>query len=80
MGKSHQKSSSKHPAKSFVAHPESSDDDTAPVFVFDEAKFGIRRRDPAAISQARLKATEKIDLDTSEIVEAGTKAKMDADE
>lgn len=62
-----------------MPHYDSSDDEPAPVFVFDEGSFGIRRRDPATVNLKKPKA-EIIDLDTSEIAEVGKKANMEADE
>ncbi len=59
---------------------DSSDDELAPVFVFDESSFGIWRKDPASWNRKKPSKDEKIDLDTTSIVEAGTKANMDADE
>lgn len=64
-------------------HFDSSDDEPAPVFVFDESSFGIRRKDATTAAVANKKKSlkdEKIDLDTSSIVEAGKKANMEADE
>ena len=62
-----------------MPHYDSSDDEPAPVFVFDEGSFGIRRRDPATVNLKKAKPGS-IDLDTSEVVDASKKANMDADE
>lgn len=62
-----------------MPHYDSSDDEPAPVFVFDQTSFGIRKKDPAAALAKKL-ANGAINLDTSTISEAGRKANMDADE
>lgn len=63
-----------------MPHYDSSDDEPAPVFVFDESSFGIRRKDPATLGKKKISKDDKIDLDTSAVAEAGKKANMDADE
>lgn len=64
-----------------MPHYDSSDDEPAPVFVFDETSYGIKKKAPsAATASAAKRSDSKIDLDTSAIVEAGKKANMDADE
>lgn len=60
---------------------DSSDDEVAPVVVFDETQYGIRRRDGAAVSGAKaLRAGTKIDLDTSNVVPVSRRMEMDAEE
>lgn len=60
---------------------DSSDDEAAPVVVFDESSYGIRKKDPNSLSGSKaLRTAQKIDLDTSNVVPLSKAHVMDAEE
>ncbi len=62
---------------------ESSDDEAAPVVVFNESSYGIRKKTDATgatIVKARPVKAAPIDLDTSSVVPISKRHVMDAEE
>lgn len=62
---------------------ESSDDEVAPVVVFDESSYGIRKKTDASgavIVKDRSVKSGLIDLDTSNVVPVSKRHVMDAEE
>lgn len=62
---------------------DSSDDEAAPVFVFDESSYGIRKKTDASgsvIVKDRPVKGGLIDLDTSNVVPVSKRHVMDAEE
>lgn len=62
---------------------DSSDDEIAPVVVFDESSYGIRKKTNAAgvpIVKSRPVKAAPIDLDTSNVVPVSKRHVMDAEE
>lgn len=63
---------------------ESSDDEAAPVVVFDESAYGIRKKSDTSGAASGVKGKSvkaaPIDLDTSNVVPASKRHVMDAEE
>ena len=62
---------------------DSSDDEAAPVVIFDESSYGIRKKtdaNGAPIVKARPVKAAPIDLDTSDVVPISKRHVMDAEE
>lgn len=62
---------------------ESSDDEVAPVVVFDESSYGIRKKTDATgapIVKGKPVKASPIDLDTSNVVPVSKRHVMDAEE
>lgn len=64
-------------------YADSSDDEPAPVFVFDESAYGIKKKNTdsgAPVMKGKPIKAAPIDLDTSNVVSASKKLTMDAEE
>lgn len=62
---------------------DSSDDEAAPVIVFDESSYGIRKKKDAigaAVVKGKPVKAVPIDLDTSNVVPVSKRHVMDAEE
>ena len=62
---------------------DSSDDEAAPVIVFDESSYGIRKKKDAngvVVVKGKPVKAAPIDLDTSNVVPASKRHVMDAEE
>lgn len=62
---------------------DSSDDEAAPVIVFDESSYGIRKKkdaNGAAVVKGKPVKAAPIDLDTSNVVPVSKRHVMDAEE
>ena len=64
-------------------YSDSSDDESAPVIVFDESSYGIKKKNSdqsIPVLKGKSVKAAPIDLDTSNVVSASKKLTMDSEE